>query len=91
MSEALNLYKCTSHRAYDYFARWASECTLTHYKIVRDEWEIKTLNVANPLRNWTVGGCSTYFIHVEGTLPNQALQYAKPYTVRKGFTASPCW
>lgn len=83
MTETLNLYKCTSHRAYDYFARYASECKLISYRITRDS--------ATTFKNWTVGGCSTYFIHVEGTLPPQALQYAKPYTVRKGFTASPCW
>lgn len=83
MNEKLNLYKCTSHRAYDYFKKSVGECKITSYRITRDS--------ATTFKNWTVGGCSTYFIHVEGTIPLQALKYAKPYTLRKGFKASPCW
>jgi hypothetical protein len=83
MTETLNLYKCTSHRAYDYFRRSARECILKSYHITRDN--------ATTFNNWTVGGCSTYFIHAEGTVPPEALRYAKPYTLRKGFKAYPCW
>jgi hypothetical protein len=83
MFETLNLYKCTSHRSYHYFLKVAKDCNVKSYRITRDS--------ATSFKDWTVGGCSTYFIHVEGTLPDQALQYAKPYTLRKGFKASACW